>query len=242
MIGILAGAGIAAGNELISRIERKLTSLGLHENQEHPEIVLYQASKAPSRSMYYEGRGESFITDYINAAKRLKAFGATIACMSCNTAHAAIDEIVQESKLEFINMIEEVFKHLKQYESKKTIRIGVLCSNGSRKNSVFERYFYKYFDDQSKLIFPNDEDQELINSAILDVKQGNHRKPNNKVLEKTNLVIRNLQKNSIDHVIIGCTEISLIYKDHQLSGLIIDSMDTLIDALLERYSSKKSII
>ena len=65
MIGIIGGNGVAATNKLNCLIEEKLTRLGAYRDSHHPEIIIWQATQAPSRSMYLEGRGPSWIEDYI---------------------------------------------------------------------------------------------------------------------------------------------------------------------------------
>jgi aspartate racemase len=120
-IGIIGGAGVAATNKLNELIEIELTKKGAFRDCHHPEIIIYQATQVPSRSMYLEGKGKSFIDDYIDIAKKLKRLGAEKLCMCCNTAHYAIDEIEERSNIPFINLTEEVVKRclpiLSQYSS-----------------------------------------------------------------------------------------------------------------------------
>ena len=73
-------------------------------------MVVWQATQIPSRSMYLEGRGESFIPGYVEVGRRLKDCGCTELCMCCNTAHYAIEELQKEIGLPFINILEEVAK------------------------------------------------------------------------------------------------------------------------------------
>lgn len=93
IVGIIGGAGVAATNKLLEIIEIRLTKNGAFRDAHHPEMIVYQATQAPSRSMFLEGRGESFIDDYIRVGKKLKNAGAKKIAMCCNTAHFAIDEI-----------------------------------------------------------------------------------------------------------------------------------------------------
>ena len=85
MIGIIGGNGVAATNKLCELVEELYTLDGAFRDAHHPEILVWQATQAPSRSMYFEGRGESFIDDYVRigcamkncgvAARRLKLEG-----------------------------------------------------------------------------------------------------------------------------------------------------------------------
>jgi aspartate racemase len=72
MIGVIGGNGVAATNRLCQLIEEKLTELGAYRDAHHPEMIIWQATQAPSRSMYLEGRGPSWIEDYIEIGKKIK--------------------------------------------------------------------------------------------------------------------------------------------------------------------------
>ena len=65
MIGVIGGNGVVATNRLCQLIEEKLTELGAYRDAHHPEMIIWQATQAASRSMYLEGRGPSWIEDYI---------------------------------------------------------------------------------------------------------------------------------------------------------------------------------
>lgn len=68
MIGVIGGNGVAATNKLLSLIEENKTINGAFRDAHHPEMIIWQATQAPSRSMYLEGRGPSWIEDYVNIA------------------------------------------------------------------------------------------------------------------------------------------------------------------------------
>ncbi|MDR0738317.1 MAG: aspartate/glutamate racemase family protein, partial [Prevotellaceae bacterium] len=133
IIGIIGGAGVAATNKLCELIENKLVERGAFRDGHHPEMIIYQATKAPSRSMYLEGRGPSFVEDYFNIGVKLKEAGAHVICMCCNTAHFAIDELQERIGLPFINVIKEVVLLAKKTNNH---RIGLIASEGCLKGKV----------------------------------------------------------------------------------------------------------
>lgn len=56
MIGIIGGNGVAATNRLAELLEEKFVKDGAYRDAHHPEMIIWQATQAPSRSMYLEGR------------------------------------------------------------------------------------------------------------------------------------------------------------------------------------------
>ena len=57
MIGIIGGNGVAATNKLNDLIEEEYTKNGAFRDAHHPELLIWQATQAPSRSMFLEGKG-----------------------------------------------------------------------------------------------------------------------------------------------------------------------------------------
>lgn len=113
MIGVIGGNGVAATNKLLQLIEEKCTRNGAFRDCHHPEMIIWQATQAPSRSMYLEGRGESFLDDYIRIGKSMKSCGCDTLCMCCNTAHYFIPQLEESIDISFINILTEVAKTVK---------------------------------------------------------------------------------------------------------------------------------
>lgn len=166
VIGIIGGNGVAATNKLNELLELEFTKNGAFRDCHHPEIITYQATKAPSRSMFLEGRGDSFVPDYIAIAKKLKQCGASKLCMCCNTAHYAIDEIAKKANIPFINLIEEVAKEVKK---RKCHKVGLMVSDGCLKHRIYDKYFNKICP-SVEIVYPDDEYQKLVTQGICNVK------------------------------------------------------------------------
>ena len=114
VFGVIGGAGVAATNKFNHLLEQKITKGNATRDSHHPIVISYQATQVPSRSMFLEGRGKSFVPGYIEISNDLKNSGATILCMTCNTAHYAFDEIQSSIGIPFINLIREVVKAVKK--------------------------------------------------------------------------------------------------------------------------------
>lgn len=190
-IGIIGGAGVAATNKLCELIEVELTKSGAYRDCHHIEMIIFQGTQSPSRSMFLEGRAESFVESYIDMAKKLESCGAQILCMCCNTAHYAFDIIQNSIKTNMINLIKEIVLRAKRYKI-----VGLIASDGCLKGKVYETYFAKYAPDV-KIIYPDSKYQKLVTQGICNIKNI-HRfdkldsKENPKVIFKE--VIRHLNK------------------------------------------------
>ncbi len=210
IIGIIGGNGVAATNKLNDMIENELTKNGAFRDCHHPEIIIWQATQAPSRSMFLEGRGESFIPDYVRIAKLLKTCGADEVCICCNTAHYAIDEISQKSGMRMINLIEEVTKVVKNTGVKS---VGIMASDGCVKHKIYDKYFSKICP-EVKIIYPDTEYQAMVTRGICNVKNA-HRFDDAESAENPvrmfEKVTAHLKSKGAQQVVSGCTDIRVCY-------------------------------
>ena len=229
-IGVIGGNGVAATNRLCDLIERKVTANGAFRDAHHPEMIVWQATKAPSRSMYLEGRGPNWIPDYVRIATTFKGIGCDLGCMCCNTAHYAVEQIAQESGLPFVNLLEEVAICAKAIGER---RYELFCSDGARKFDLYGKVFQKVFP-ECTLIYPSEARQKQVTEVICGVKT-------KKRLEGA--VNRELLEALIDEaeapVILGCTDLRVAYpNDVNPVGdkLAIDSLECLADVIVKRHN------
>lgn len=236
MIGIIGGNGVAATNRLLSLIEEKFTKGGAFRDAHHPEMIVWQATQAPSRSMYLEGRGPSFIEDYVRIGKKLASCGCTELCMCCNTAHYAVNELSEKIGLPFINIIDEVAKVVNEKDCKKIL---VMCTAGLRKFHLYERSFDKYAPN-AEVVYPDDDIQDWVTKGICNAK--NSYRFANKDVEidhpyncfmKVCDYYRN--RGDIDCIIGGCTDISNVFLPNFSDVEYVDSLDVLADHIFNKY-------
>lgn len=230
MIGVIGGNGVAATNRLCALVEEKLTKAGAFRDAHHPEMIIWQATQVPSRSMYLEGRGESFIPGYVDVGRKLKACGCTELCMCCNTAHYALDELQEQIGLPFINLLEEVAKETNQNGAK---RIGMMCSDGLRKFKLYDKWF-ENVNPEMHLIYPDDEMQKLVTKGICNAKNTARFDPNNdEYPEKLfSNVCDHLISKGVDCIVGGCTDINNVFFPQIYKNiLVIDSLGVLADSI-----------
>lgn len=236
VFGVIGGAGVAATNKFNALLEKKITMSGAFRDMHHPEVISFQATKIPSRSMFLEGRGDSFIPGYIEIGKKLKKAGSTIICMTCNTAHFAIQEIQTAVNLPFINIIEEVVLAAKKEGHRN---IGIMASDGSVKHKLYDRYFMQLFP-ESKLIYPTIEFQEKLTQGIINIKNKNRFKSLSD-FDRPNLIFKkvsdHLLENGSEIIISGCTDIRVDFSNAASKVKIIDSLEVLVDEIYDYHKS-----
>lgn len=231
MIGVIGGNGVAATHRLCALVEEKLTKAGAFRDAHHPEMIIWQATQVPSRSMYLEGRGESFIPGYVEVGRKLKECGCTTLCMCCNTAHYAIYELQEQIGLPFINLLEEVAKEVNRRGAK---RIGMMCSDGLRKFKLYDKCF-ENVNPEMHLIYPDDEIQKLVTKGICNAKNTTRFDPNNEEYPEKlfSKVCDHLISQGVDCIVSGCTDINNVFFHKIYKNIfVIDSLEVLADSIV----------
>lgn len=229
MIGIIGGNGVAATNRLLAIIEEKVTRAGAFRDCQHPEMLIWQATKAPSRSMYLEGRGDSFIEDYVNCGMKMKLCGATKLAMCCNTAHYAIAELENKVGLPFINLLDEVSRVIKD---KGFYRVGLMVTDGARRFRLYDDSLLKIFP-ESKFVYPDEDVQKKVTLGICNSKNVKRYNDIDDFEQPAFLfgeVVDHLKNKGCDCVVAGCTDIRNVFYLNE--DRYIDSLEVLADSII----------
>lgn len=230
IVGIIGGAGVAATNKLLELIEVQKTLDGAFRDAHHPEMIIYQATQAPSRSMFLEGKGPSFIEDYVAVGNKLKNAGAEVLCMCCNTAHYALNTLQATINLPFIHVIEEVATACKSTGKSK---FGLVASDGCRKGLVYEKSFERIFS-EAQFVYPDESFQKRVTQGICNVKN-THRFDSLDSLERPQCIFEDVYQHLMDKgseiVIMGCTDIRVDYQSPHPN--VVDSLEVLAQSIIE---------
>ena len=229
-IGVIGGNGVAATNRLCDMIERKVTAAGAFRDAHHPEMIVWQATSVPSRSMFLEGRGPDWRPDYIRIAKEFKRLGCDIGCMCCNTAHYAVDEIAEQSGLAFINLLEEVALKSKESGGRE---FELFCSDGARKFDIYGSAFGRIFP-EATIVYPSDERQKQVTKVICDVKNKSRLLPPEDPSSPI-AILKGLLDSASTPVILGCTDLRVAYApDSKVDDAVaVDSLETLSECIIK---------
>lgn len=232
--GVIGGNGVAATNLLCEMVERKITDSGAFRDAHHPEMIIWQATSVPSRSMFLEGRGPDWRPGYINIAKEFLRLGCDIGCMCCNTAHYAIDEISTVSGLKFINLLYEV-AHCVEERNVKSVE--VFCSDGARKFDIYKAAFSKVCP-SVEVVYPDEDRQTKVTKVICDVKS-RARFLNNEDVGSPARLLSELVGQSRCPVVLGCTDLRVAFRDNRTlpEGVLVDSLECLADCIVKRAAN-----
>lgn len=231
MLGVIGGAGVAATNRFCTLLEEAFTRNGAFRDAHHPEMIIHQATQSPSRSMFLEGRGPDFRPSYVHSGQQLKACGAEMLIMVCNTAHYAKDEIAEAVGLPVFDVIATALTAARETGGQS---VGLLASDGIIRTGLYGQVMEQVFPD-GQLILPEAEVQADVTRAIVNTKSAKRFLGEDDPEHPAHLfdsVCGHLIDKGADVIVSGCTDLSVqCHRTSYRDVPIVDFVQTSVDAI-----------
>jgi aspartate racemase len=225
-IGIIGGMGPLADVLLQKLI---IESTPAKNDQDHFQVVCFSNPKIPDRTQSLEyDDGRNYVKAIRKTARALIGTGVDILAIPCNTAHARYERIQKNLSVPIVHMITETVKAIR-YQYPQHNNIGVLATQGTLKTQLYEHALTAIGRKQVTLSAP---EQTRVMGLIYRIKGGDFRGVQESI-EESILV---LQKNGAEAIILGCTELSLLYPEliKRITIPIIDPLRILAETLVKR--------
>lgn len=207
ILGVVGGLGPLASAEFLKTIYEQ--SLGARE-QESPIVMMYSDPTFPDRtSEFLKDSFDALLERLIGALRSLKGLGVSKTVICCVTAHHLLPRIPREEREQVISLLDVIFKSVLRSRAKHLL----ICSNGSRKMGVFQCH-EKWEQAKEFIALPNDGDQHFIHSLIYE-----HIKRNGDIRRLVPVIESLMSKYGVKSFIAGCTEMHLLAKQIEFSGV-----------------------
>ena len=206
-IGIIGGIGAAAGARLFDMLIKECQKRGAKCDSDFPEVLLHSISALGTSERGVDDEDE-ILGQLIESVVMLNTCGVDVIAIACNTVHLHIDTLREFSNAHILNMP-------KLAACKAHGTLGVLCSRTSLRQGLYQTN-----------IAPTEVQQDAIDAAIGRAISGHITEMDR--LHITNIV-SDFYKRGADDVILGCTELPLVYR----GGAVIDPYDAVIEELLK---------
>lgn len=219
-LGVIGGLGSKATayffNQLVDMTEA-------NNDQEHIELMIHNHPQIPDRTAYILGKShESPMPMLLQDTMQLLAADCDAIYVPCNTAHYFINQFDPEIKKYFIHMIDETVQAVQRQSHEKVL---LLATSGTVETKLYQTAFAEV---GITCEVPDDFLQAQVMSIIYDkIKAGQ------KVgIDELKPFLDFAQQKEAGAIILGCTELSLLKSDLQLSDYYIDAMECAIKACI----------
>ncbi|MEM1283480.1 MAG: aspartate/glutamate racemase family protein [Chlamydiota bacterium] len=216
-IGIIGGAGPMAGQLLMKKIITNYQkNYGCVNDYDFPKMILLSYPFSEMLESTKASEKDNKISQQLeDSLDFLIENGANKIGIACNTLHGFLDKTCHRNRL--VNLIKETKIYLTEQKFSKAL---VLCTNTSVQKNVH---------DYISISLPNNEEQKLIDYLIRAVLSGAFSLQESQQL-KSYIFSKTMKDPVIDCVILGCTELSVLYDEFpmEISGIkMIDPLDLL---------------
>ncbi len=226
VLGIIGGVGPLATAYFMEMIIKNTPA---QTDQDNIPMIIFNDPQIPDRTAYILNRSnQNPVTEMENVARWLEDAGADYLAIPCNTAHFFYDRICDAVNLPVISIMEETVKKVALLLGENAT-VGLMATEGTVQSKVFQDYLEK---SNIKCVVPSEENQEVVTSLIYDQVKAN--KPYD--VDEFMRVANQLKSDGADMVIVGCTELSVIYQDlDDKPEWMIDTLQVLSDRCIEYY-------
>jgi len=162
--------------------------------------------------------------------RALNNFGCNIIAMTCNTGHLLYQDLVDSSHAPFISLVELVCRTAKASGMKK---VGLLATKTTVKTQLYHKILKR---EGIEVITPDKNLLKKQENIIRYVIANGETKKFEAVL--SDMVSGFIKDNDLDGVILGCTELPLVFPNGKFE-CVIDSLDVLADYLLKNFYYSK---
>lgn len=200
-------------------------------DQEHLEVVMVSSPGTPDRTGYILGKtNDSPLPALTNAGMILKNSGVDIIALPCFTAHFFHDELEKNLQVPIIHAIKDTAVYLKDRGVKC---VGIMATAGT----VTSRLYQEALDAVGiSSVIPGDDGQELVSHIIYDNVKAS--KPVD--MDAFNKVSLELFDKGAKVILLGCTELSIVKRDHVLPAGFLDVMEVLSQRAVKSCGTLRS--
>lgn len=221
VLGVIGGVG-PLSTAYFMEVVIRMTDV--QTDQEHIDMVVLNHTEIPDRTDYIlDSSKPNPVPLMLSDARRLEELGADIIVTPCNTAHYFYHELSSAVSVPFLNMIDETAAELSRMGTRKA---GVLATNGTVHTGLFQEALEKR---GIEAVLPSPDGQRNVMEIIYqNVKAG---VPSDR--EKWNAITLEMEESGCDHVILGCTELSLLRREFSLGRYFVDALEVLAARSIE---------
>jgi len=215
ILGIIGGLGPIATARFMELV---IAMTDARTDQENVDMIVYNFPSIPDRTGYILGSNlKSPLPGLKSVAHSLVRQKVSCIAIPCVTAHYFHRELQSTIPVPILNGVSETVRLLKESGIKK---VGIMATDGTIRSRLLAREL-----DYAGIIpvIPSEKRQEDVMHLIYqNVKAG---KPAE--MERFHRVQKELMDCGCEIIILGCTELSIIRRDHQITSGVIDVMEVL---------------
>ena len=191
-----------------------------------PEIIIYSADVNRLLELAEAREWNKLVEWLVEMVNALHNAGAEFAIIGSNTPHIVFDKVKSKSPIPMLSIVDETCNRASNMKLKKLGLMGTKFTMGSD-------FFQKAFHDAGiSIIVPMKDEQQFIHNKIIsEIALGIIK--NSTRQELLSVVKRMIDEDSIDGLILGCTELPLILEKDEYGIPFLKTTAIHIDSIVD---------
>ncbi|MEA4966328.1 MAG: amino acid racemase [Oscillospiraceae bacterium] len=225
-IGMIGGVGPESTVDYYQRLI-KLYQKNI-SGDDYPEIIINSINMT-AMLKFVSGKDWDGLTGMLaDAVRALQNAGADLAFIASNTPHIVFEQVRRVSPIPLISIVEAARIEAEKQALKKVGLLGTLFTMQSS-------YYQAEFDKSGiAMVVPNEEEQRYIQQKLLsEIEHGVFLEETRNGLLK--IVKRLVTDESIDGVVLGCTELPLILTKSEYGIPFLNTTEIHAQRIFEKY-------
>lgn len=221
-IGVLGGLGPWATLDFFEKVLRLTPA---RRDQEHLRLVIDNNPKIPDRgpAILGEPGAEDPAPALVATARAVEGAGADFIVIPCNTAHYFYKSISGAVRVPVLHIMEEVARAAAA-SMPGLSRVGLLGTRATVATGLYQQAFSPL---GTEVLAPDSTGQAVIDRLIYAIKAG---QVDEALQEEGTAVGQRLGEAGAEAIILGCTELPLVFKEGNLGLPVLDSNLILAEA------------
>ncbi len=213
-LGLIGGMSWESSIEYYKLINEKTRELlgGHHSCQS----LMYTVEFDEIVKLQHEGKWQELDVIMSDAAKKLEDAGADLIILCTNTMHLCSKAILEKISVPFLHIAEATGREIIVRKLKK---VGLLGTKFTMEKDFYKEVLREKF--SIEVVIPNEQERDQVHRIIY--QELVHGQIKEESREEYKKIIRHLEEDGAQGVILGCTEIPLLISDSDVNIPVFDT-------------------
>lgn len=213
-LGLIGGMSWESSVEYYKLVNEKTKQLlgGHHSCQS----LMYTVDFDAIVKLQHEGKWQELDVIMANAAKMLEDAGADLIVLCTNTMHLCTKAILEKITVPFLHIAEATGQEI---IARKLKKVGLLGTKFTMEKDFYKEVLLNKFG--IEVVVPNEQERDEVHRIIYqELVHGQIKEESREIYKK---IIRHLEEEGAQGVILGCTEIPLLISDSDVNIPVFDT-------------------
>lgn len=196
------------------------------KNDSYPEIIINSMDINILLNMVENKQWDNLVEWLVKGIESLYKAGADFGFISANTPHIVYEQVNELSPIPLISIVEATLSRAQELGIKK---IGLLGTKFTMQSNFFHKVFNK---SNIEIVVPKEEEQEYIHRKLVtEIQLGQFAHETRK--ELLDIIKRMKDDDSIEGLILGCTELPLILTKDELGIPFLNTTKIHVESIIK---------